>query len=95
MFATSAFKYAAAACFALVVGTGILIGELTTPPAAPEAHDKTFLHKALSTVSTGDIQTYLQDDVDPAETQHIVSDENSPADDANLNSALQSISTSN
>jgi hypothetical protein len=94
MFATGAFKYAAAACFALVVGTGILIAELTTPPAAV-AHDKTYLHKALSTVSTGDIQTYLQDDVDATETQHIVGDETSAADDANLNNALQSISTNN
>jgi hypothetical protein len=93
MFAYNAFKYAAAACLALVVGTGILISQITNPPAP--LHENSFLHKQLSTVSTGDIQTYLQDDVDPSETQHIVIDEDAPANDANLNSALQSIATNN
>jgi hypothetical protein len=93
MFAYNAFKYAAAACLALVVGTGILISQITNSPAT--AHEKTYLHKQLSTISTGDIQTYLQDEVDPGETQKIVIDENTPVNDANLNSALQSIATNN
>ena len=93
MFANSAFKYAAAACFAVVVGTGVLIAELNAPSVTE--HNQTFLHKQLSTVSTGDIQTYLQDDVDASETQHAVIDEASPATDADLNNALQSIATNN
>lgn len=93
MFAYNAVKYAAAACLALVIGTGVLIGNLTNPRIAAD-HDHTFLHKQLSSVSTGDIQTYLQDEVDPSETQHIVVDEDAPANDDNLNSALQSIATS-
>jgi hypothetical protein len=93
MFAYNAFKYAAAACLALVVGTGILISQITNPPVT--AHDKTFLHKQLSTISTGDIQTYLQDEVDAGETQKIVIDENAPVNDVDLNNALQSIATSN
>lgn len=93
MFAYNAFKYAAAACLALVVGTGILISQITGTSAT--AHEKTYLHKQLSTISTGDIQTYLQDEVDPGETQKIVIDESSAVNDADLNNALQSISTNN
>ncbi len=86
MFASSAFKYAAAACLAVVVGTGLLVQNSTDPVTA---HNKTFLHQQLSTVSTGDIQSYLQDDVDPTETQHTVIDENAPVNDEGLSNALQ------
>ena len=86
MFASSAFKYAAAACLAVVVGTGLLVQNSTNPVTE---HNKSFLHKQLSTVSTGDIQSYLQDDVDPSETQHTVIDENAPVNDAGLSNALQ------
>jgi len=86
MFASSAFKYAAAACLAVVVGTGLLVQRSATPVTT---HNKSFLHQQLSTVSIGDIQSYLQDDVDPTETQHTVIDENAPVNDAGLSNALQ------
>lgn len=87
MFASTAFKYAAAACLAVVVGTGLLVQRSAVPTVIP--HNKSFLHEQLSTVSTGDIQSYLQDDVDPTETQHTVIDENAPVNDAGLSNALQ------
>ena len=86
MFASTAFKYAAAACLAVVVGTGLLVQNSSTPV---NDHNKSFLHQQLSTVSTGDIQSYLQEDVDPTETQHTVIDENAPVNAADLSNALQ------
>jgi len=88
MFATTAFKYAAAACFAVVVGGTVLL----TQPVDPNAeHNNSFLHKQVSTLPVSDIQTYLQEDVDANDTQHAVIDENTPVNDAKLDNALKSI----
>lgn len=88
MFATTAFKYAAAACFAVVIGGTVLL----TQPGNPIAeHNNSFLHKQVSTLPVSDIQTYLQDDVDANDTQHAVIDENTPINDAKLDNALKSI----
>lgn len=86
MYASKAFKYAAAACFAIVVGTGLLLNQ---PSNRANSHNNSFLHKQLSTVPTSDIQSYLQDDVDANDTQHTVIDENAPVNTNSLNSALQ------
>jgi hypothetical protein len=91
MLSPTVFKYAAAASVLLVIGTGLLLNQ----PAAPIAHNSTFLHKQLSTVSTSDIQSYLQDDVDANDTQHTVIDENAPVNDASLNNALQDYNDTN
>ena len=85
MYETNTFKYAAAACFMVMVGTGLIISNLATPTE----HANTFLHKQLSTVSTSDIQSYLQDDVDANDTQHTVIDENTPVNTKSLSDALQ------
>jgi hypothetical protein len=86
MYATNTFKYAAAACFAVFVGAGLLLSRLSAPVAN---HDNSFLHKQLSTVSTSDIQSYLQNDVDANDTQHTVIDENAPVNTNSLTNALQ------
>lgn len=86
MFTTGAFKYAAAACFAMVIGTGIYVKQITNPAYE---HDHSFLHKQLSTISVSDIQSYLQDDVDANDTQHTVIDEDAPVDDTGLSNALK------
>ncbi|WP_461451304.1 hypothetical protein [Mucilaginibacter sp.] len=85
MYETNTFKYAAAACFMVMVGTGLLITNSTTPTE----HANTFLHKQLSTVPTSDIQSYLQEDVDASDVQHTVIDENAPVNTNNLIDALQ------
>ncbi|MHB8208118.1 hypothetical protein [Mucilaginibacter sp.] len=86
MYATNTFKYAAAACFAVFVGTGLLLSRLSAPA---NNHNSSFLHAQLSTVSTSDIQNYLQNDVDANETQHTVIDENTPVNTNSLTNALQ------
>jgi len=92
MFATGAFKYAAAACFALVVGTGVYLRQITDPVYE---HDHSYLHKQLSSISVNDIQSYLQDDVDANDTQPSVIDEGAPVNDADLSKALQGYNTNN
>ena len=86
MYATNTFKYAAAACFAVFVGTGLLLSRVSAPA---NDHNNSFLHEQLSTVSTSDIQSYLQDDVDANDTQHTVIDENTPVNTNSLTNALQ------
>ena len=61
LYATNTFKYAAAACLAVFLGGTLLLSRLSAPA---NDHNSSFLHKQLSTVSTSDIQSYLQDDVD-------------------------------
>jgi thiol:disulfide interchange protein len=86
MYATNTFKYAAAACFAVFLGTGLLLSRLSAPA---NDHNNSFLHKQLSAVSTSDIQSYLQNDVDANDTQHTVIDENTPVNTNSLTNALQ------
>ena len=86
MYASGAFKYAAAACFAAIIGTGVLLIQSPTP--APQ-HKDSFLHKQVQTISVSDIQSYLQQDVDANDTQHAVIDENAPVNDSGLSNALQ------
>jgi hypothetical protein len=86
MYATNTFKYAAAACFVVFVGTGLLLSRVSAPV---NNHNNSFLHEQLSTVSTSDIQSYLQNDVDANDTQHTVIDENTPVNTNSLNNALQ------
>jgi hypothetical protein len=86
MFATTAIKYATAACFALIIGGGILIMQLTNPA---NVHKNSFLHKQLSNVSIDEIKSYLKLNVDAGETQQTVVTEGTPVNNDNLKKALQ------
>lgn len=92
LFATTAFKYAAAACFAIVIGATILLNQSANPMAA---HNSSFLHQQISSLPVSDIQTYLQDDVDAGDVQHTVIDENAPVNDTKLDNALKTIDENN
>ncbi|MDB5109066.1 MAG: hypothetical protein JWR67_180 [Mucilaginibacter sp.] len=85
-FSSTAFKYATAACFAVMIGTGVLLKQTFAPSAV---HKRSFLHQQLSNVPVNDIQSYLQLSVDGNDTQHAVVDEDLPVNDTELNSALQ------
>jgi len=86
LFATNAFKYATAACFALLIGGGILLMEVTSPQYV---HTHSFLHKALSNVPVDEIKSYLQLNVDPGDAQQTVVAEGTSVNDDNLKKALQ------
>ncbi|MGZ3754512.1 MAG: hypothetical protein ACXVAY_08540 [Mucilaginibacter sp.] len=86
MFRSTAFKYATAACLALMIGTGIFIRQFNDPAAV---HKRSFLHKQLSNVPVSEIESYLDLNVEPTDTQHIVASDDLSVDGAGLNQALQ------
>jgi hypothetical protein len=86
LFASNAFKYATAACFALVIGGGVLLNELSAPA---DAHKNSFLHKQLSNVPVDDIKSYLQLNLDPSDTQQTVQSEGDDINDQSLEEALK------
>ncbi len=86
LFSSAAFKYATAACFAVAIGCGILLNGLKDPQ---NVHNNSFLHKQLSTVSVGEIENYLQFNVDAGETQHMILTEGTSVNDDKLKDALQ------
>jgi len=83
---STAFKYATAACFAVAIGGGILLNQLSSPD---NEHKNSLLHKQLSTVPVDEIKNYLQLNVDAGETQHMILTQNASIDDNKLNDALQ------
>jgi len=88
LYASTAFKYATAACFALVIGGGILLNELTNNTPA-NAHKNSFLHKQLSNVPIDDIKSYIQLNVDAGDAQQTVASEGTSVNEDNLKNALQ------
>ena len=87
LFVSTVFKYATAACFALVIGGGILLNELTNSPDS--THKNSFLHKQLLNVPIDDIKSYLQLNVDAGDTQQTVVSEGTNVDDKTLKDDLQ------
>lgn len=51
------FKYASAACFALVVGAAIFMSEFNNPVAV---HNRSYVHKVVSKIPDDDLELYLQ-----------------------------------
>lgn len=86
LFASTAFKYATAACFAVAIGSGILISQLNSPV---DTHKNSFLHKQLASVPIADIKSYLQLNVDAGDTQQTVATDDAPIDPQTLKDALQ------
>lgn len=82
---SNAFKYATAACFIAIIGTGVVM-QIESPEAV---HDRSFLHKELSNIPVSDIQNYLEQNVDGTETQHTMATENLPVNTDDLKAALQ------
>lgn len=81
MWASNTFKYATAACLALIIGAGVILREAATPVT----HSHSYLHTQLSEVPVDEIKDYLElrnDGNDPL----IESDKqiNTEALDANL-----------
>lgn len=93
MVRSTAFKYATAACFAVAIGGGILLFQ-SPSPSADSAHKNSFLHKQLSNVPVSDIKSYLELNVDGADTQQTVASEGTTVDDADLKNALKNYADS-
>jgi len=54
-----AFKYASAACFSLIIGTGLFLSEFNTT-SSNASHKHSYLHKAVAKMSNDEIEAYLQ-----------------------------------
>ena len=89
LLSSTAFKYATAACLALLVGTGVILQRAFTPTAV---HNRSYLHKELSNVPLDDIQSYL--DLNEDDTQHTITTDAVPVDDKSLDAALQDYANS-
>lgn len=53
------FKYASAACFALIAGTGLFLSEFNTT-SANTSHQHSYLHKVVSKIPDDEIEAFLQ-----------------------------------
>ncbi|MDF2435066.1 MAG: hypothetical protein JWP44_4697 [Mucilaginibacter sp.] len=84
LFSSTAVKYATAACFAAMIGTGVLLKQVYAPVAV---HNRSYLHKQLSNVPVDEIQSYLELNID--DTQHTVTTGGLSVNDAGLNDDLQ------
>ncbi len=90
LIASTAFKYATAACFAVAIGSGILLTQIANPG---DPHKNTFLHKQLSAVPVSDIKSYLMLNEDAGDTQQTVASD-STVDNADLKNALKNYADS-
>jgi len=81
---STAFKYATAACLTVMVGTGVILKQAFSPAAI---HNRSYLHKELSTIPLDDLQNYLDLNVD--DSQHTITSDDGQADDQSLDAALQ------
>jgi hypothetical protein len=82
LFASNTFKYATAACLALIIGAGVFLKEA----GAPAAHSKTYLHTQLSEVPVDEIKDYLELHIDATDTHGMMENDkiNTQALDADL-----------
>lgn len=80
---SAAFKYASAACLAIIVGLAVYIKQ----DAVPSNHS--YLHKELSEVSSDDLRSYLETQSDATETERTVIADATQLDDDALRAAIQ------
>jgi hypothetical protein len=73
LFATNTFKYATAACLALIVGAGVFLRDAGNTAVQP--HKKTLLHTQLSTIPVDEIKDYLELHVDATDNHGIMDDD--------------------
>ncbi len=83
LISTAAFKYASAACVAIIVGLAVYIKQ------EPATSTHSYLHKELADVSTSDLRIYLESQSDATQTERKVIADDVQLDDDALRDALQ------
>ena len=71
LWASNTFKYATAACLALIIGAGAFLREARVPVT----HTHTFLHTQLSEVPADEIKDYLELHLDANDTRGLMDNE--------------------
>ncbi|MBD1383799.1 hypothetical protein IDJ75_00795 [Mucilaginibacter rigui] len=83
LWASNTFKYATAACLALIIGAGAFLREAQQPAT----HAQTLLHKQVSNIPVDEIKDYLELNMDANDTRSIIDNDkqiNTDALDADL-----------
>ena len=83
LFASNTFKYATAACLALIVGAGVFFRDA----GAPVTHTKTYLHSQVADIPVDEIKSYLELNIDANDTHGLMDNDkqiNTEALDADL-----------
>jgi hypothetical protein len=71
LWASNTFKYATAACLALIIGAGAFLREAQVPAT----HTQTLLHKQVSEVPVDEIKDYLELHIDANDTRGLMDNE--------------------
>ncbi len=85
LISTAAFKYASAACFAVIVGLAVYFSD----SALFKNGQRATLHKEISEIPTDQIRTFLENHTDAMETERTVIANDTHFDEDTLKSALQ------
>ncbi|GGH21368.1 hypothetical protein [Mucilaginibacter phyllosphaerae] len=83
LWASNTFKYATAACLALIIGAGAFLRDVQQPVT----HTQTFLHKQVSNIPVDEIKDYLELNIDANDTRGLMDNDkqiNTDALDADL-----------
>jgi hypothetical protein len=83
LWASNTFKYATAACLALIIGAGAFLREAQQPVT----HTQTLLHKQVSNIPVDEIKDYLELNIDANDTRGLMDNDkqiNTDALDADL-----------
>ncbi|MVN93062.1 hypothetical protein [Mucilaginibacter aquatilis] len=82
---TAAFKYASAACFAIIAGAALYFSD------APllKSHGQSYLHQELSEIPSDDIRNFLETQTEATETEHRVIADGTQIDSNALRAAIQ------
>jgi ABC-type dipeptide/oligopeptide/nickel transport system ATPase subunit len=83
---SKSFKYASAACFALVVGSALYTSEFNNPVAT---HNRSSVHKAVAKMTTDELEIYLQLNSDNAAILSNVDPESFDTQAAETNTQLK------
>jgi hypothetical protein len=82
MLASGTFRYATAACFAVILGITVVL-----KGTAPVDHNHSFLHEQVSSVPVDEIKSYLELHSDASDTRTLI-DANQKSNSSNSDEAL-------
>jgi hypothetical protein len=71
MFASTAYKYAAAACVTVVAGVSFFLAS-NNGNSSSNKHVKSYLHTQLADIPVNEIKNYVQQNMDAGDTQSLI-----------------------
>lgn len=74
LWASNTFKYATAACLALIIGTGAFLRNAQAPQ--PVEHQQSYLHSQLSQIPADEIKDYLELHIDASDNRQLLENAN-------------------